>query len=551
LVLVVVAVLALGTGTYLQLMQTELRAVRQHGRIAQAARLAESGVEYLKATLALPPAEIQEQGGLASNPALMQGLTADDQPSEFDRGRFTVICPAQVDGRYAGVRYGLENESGKLNLNTLLAEGAEEQAPARLMALPGMTPEIADAILDWLDADATPRPLGAEGEAYGSLTPPYAPRNGPLASLDELLLVRGVTPELLYGLDQNRNFVVDADETARGALTEVDNSEGYFNRGWSAYLTLTSVENVGPQPGAVGGPANVNDPNLQSLYNSLKSALTDEQAKFIILYRQYGGAPSGATAGGNAGTAPGGQPAQAAAPAGTASTASTASARPAGSNSGRPGGAGANPTATVSAATIDLKFDQQPSAEINSLLDLIGAQVQIPAADQNSQPQTVASPWRDEPGTYGELPRLYDAVVPGTTGGANRIAGRVNLNAASRPVLRSIPGLSLVAVNQIVARRELEPDRALSDQRHVIWPLLQGIVTLEQMRALERFVTAGGDAFSGQVVGFFDAGPTVSRGEFVVERSSPTPRLRQWRDMGPWGPGYAPGVLGALGAAGR
>ena len=37
--------------------------------------------------------------------------------------------------------------------------------------------------------------------------PPYAPRNGPLGSIEELLLVRGVTPALLFGADLNRNGV--------------------------------------------------------------------------------------------------------------------------------------------------------------------------------------------------------------------------------------------------------------------------------------------------------------------------------------------------------
>ena len=44
-----------------------------------------------------------------------------------------------------------------------------------------------------------------------------SPRNGPITDLDELLLVRGVTPELLYGLDQNVPLVgtQDTANTAR------------------------------------------------------------------------------------------------------------------------------------------------------------------------------------------------------------------------------------------------------------------------------------------------------------------------------------------------
>src|SRR5687767_1627874 len=79
LVLVVIARLTLGTATYLDLMQSERRAVRHFGRGAQALRLAESGAEYLKTVLALTPAEIQQAGGLSSNPSSMQAVIVDEQ----------------------------------------------------------------------------------------------------------------------------------------------------------------------------------------------------------------------------------------------------------------------------------------------------------------------------------------------------------------------------------------------------------------------------------------------------------------------------------------
>lgn len=52
---------------------------------------------------------------------------------------------------------------------------------------------IADAILDWLDPDDSPRPSGAERSWY-SARGLATPRNGPIASPAELALVRGVPP---------------------------------------------------------------------------------------------------------------------------------------------------------------------------------------------------------------------------------------------------------------------------------------------------------------------------------------------------------------------
>jgi hypothetical protein len=77
--------------------------------------------------------------------------------------------------------YGLEDEAGRINVNTAPPDVLE-----RLFG--GAAP----AVLDWRDADDERRPGGAEKSDYGS----GAPRNGPFQSVEELLLVKGVTPSL-------------------------------------------------------------------------------------------------------------------------------------------------------------------------------------------------------------------------------------------------------------------------------------------------------------------------------------------------------------------
>jgi len=227
LVLVVVAMLALGTSTFSLMMQNEHRAARHTGRQQQARRMAESGVAYLRAFLALDDELLQQQGGLWNNPEKLQSVLVIDDPLPAFRGRFTILAPGMEGGLDADIRYGLENESAKLNLNTLLGvqpkntnaqsnrtnaqpnagstenqsaqsqDSTESSPPAndnsareRLLALPGMDASLADAILDYLDADDLPREYGAEQTYYQQLDPPYQPVNGPLAHLDQLLEVR-------------------------------------------------------------------------------------------------------------------------------------------------------------------------------------------------------------------------------------------------------------------------------------------------------------------------------------------------------------------------
>ena len=128
LTLVVVAMLTLGAAAFFERMFAEHQAERAHGQQLQASQLAESGVEYMKVLLSRDPQQVQDSGGLYANPSLFQGIVVNDDPMAAFRGRFTLFAPdLTTDGYYGGIRYGLENESARLNLNTvLLADSAKE-----------------------------------------------------------------------------------------------------------------------------------------------------------------------------------------------------------------------------------------------------------------------------------------------------------------------------------------------------------------------------------------------------------------------------------------
>jgi type II secretory pathway component PulK len=87
--------------------------------------------------------------------------------------------------------FGLTDEDAKLNINTAAFD--------QLMALPGMTDDIAAAIVDWRDEDNTPSNGGAESDYYLSLPDPYYAKNDNFENVDELLMVRGMTRQYLYG----------------------------------------------------------------------------------------------------------------------------------------------------------------------------------------------------------------------------------------------------------------------------------------------------------------------------------------------------------------
>lgn len=164
LTLVVVVLLTLAAMAFFQRMFLELHATRTHERQLQARHFAESGVEFFKFMLSKDRNALRQEGGVYMNPTLLKGQLVLDDPQAAFRGRFTLLAPDMTtDALYSGIRYGaVENESSRLNLNTLLLADAAIPDAGRtlLLNLPGMTEPIADAILDWMDTDDQPRAMG-------------------------------------------------------------------------------------------------------------------------------------------------------------------------------------------------------------------------------------------------------------------------------------------------------------------------------------------------------------------------------------------------------
>lgn len=100
----------------------------------------------------------------------------------------------------------IEDEERKINLNKLVlpnGNAPDEQRLAvfrRLLDILGIDGSVADAVVDWLDNDDVPRAGGAESPYYQGLPYPYRAKNDLFDTLDELRLVRGVTPEVFEKL---------------------------------------------------------------------------------------------------------------------------------------------------------------------------------------------------------------------------------------------------------------------------------------------------------------------------------------------------------------
>lgn len=142
-------------------------------------------------------------------------LRRDQKESDYDsleEDWATALPPIAVEGGF--VNGHIEDLQGRFNVNNLIdddgeptdaesAVNAEELAYfQRLLEVLELEPALAQALLDWLDADINTRfPDGAEDEVYLLLDMPYRAANRPMVSISELRLVKGFTREVLAVLE--------------------------------------------------------------------------------------------------------------------------------------------------------------------------------------------------------------------------------------------------------------------------------------------------------------------------------------------------------------
>jgi general secretion pathway protein K len=109
----------------------------------------------------------------------------------------------------------IEDQGGRLDVNALV-DAADNVNPVvklrfyRFFEVMGLEdPEgLTGAMIDWLDGNDVPyndpdnnkAMIGAESDYYLRLEPPYPCNDGPIASLGELGLIRGFTPEVLQSV---------------------------------------------------------------------------------------------------------------------------------------------------------------------------------------------------------------------------------------------------------------------------------------------------------------------------------------------------------------
>ncbi|MBX3180264.1 MAG: general secretion pathway protein GspK [Candidatus Hydrogenedentes bacterium] len=168
------------------------------------------------------------QARLAARSAVYKGLSvletdrlqselgaADGSASPADSRLSSWALPGEFEPlNDAVMRATISDEFGKINLNALVdystgEKFVREQVRQALILFfqqrattGGQNVDaeaLVDAIIDWLDEDDEIDGNGAETAFYQAAETPYSCKNGPMDSIDELLLIKGMSPALFFG----------------------------------------------------------------------------------------------------------------------------------------------------------------------------------------------------------------------------------------------------------------------------------------------------------------------------------------------------------------
>lgn len=530
-VLVLVVMLSFAGFGFLSAMSTEYEAVRLHGSLLQARQTLASAESQLLWLASQPRQRREILGGLDNNPALFQGravqalqaagadansggaaagtpdggaaaagrLQAESLLARDDVWRFSVVSVDRPAGSAPVLRFGLYSESAKLHLGTVLrweqtSAGTGRQA---LMKLPGMTEILADSLLDWMDADDIPRPLGAESEYYQSLSLPVRPANAVPAALHELLAVRGMSSHLLFGVGSSEQpGVSESDELmpsepmldpAANAFpvatidpTEVADSGAVppagVTRPLSELITVWSAERL-VQPD--GSPrVNVNQLDLNAIRSGLQGRVPESLVRYLLLARVYG--------------------LSAAAPVGVAEQ---------------------------TAAEVVLPTAAAAVHSLQSLGGLVDSAVLIPAT--GTRPTVlVRSPLQSVQADADQLFRQLQDVA--AIDAAPTVSGRISLQEAPEEVLRCIPGVSAEQAAALIGQRaRLQP----FERRSLLWPVRAGVLTIDQWRSMLPEITDVGDVFQAELIVFRAVGGPLLRRKLILDAAGEKARRVYWTDL--------------------
>ena len=111
-----------------------------------------------------------------------------------------------------------------------------------------------------------------------------------------------------------------------------------------------------------------------------------------------------------------------------------------------------------------------------------------------------------------------------------------------RDLLLTVPGITTDLADQILAAR-LDGSQS-ETRRFETWLVVEGLVSLDQLRGMSPVITCGGDVYRAQIVGYLEGEAAFSRIEVCVDAAGQQPEFRFFRRLDHLGRGFSIPTLG-------
>jgi DNA uptake protein ComE-like DNA-binding protein len=165
-----------------------------------------------------------------------------------------------------------------IDTGALLDINSATAAQLELITVFGQNPAVADAIIDWRTPETTATSDGAKSDYYQGLNPPYNCKDAPFDTVEELMLVKGVTPGLLYGTPEgNVISAADAEADAQNAAnsTTVGGSSSTPSSGGGGGGATSRQATTGTTGTTATAAATTGDTNWDDIYSQSTMPLSE------------------------------------------------------------------------------------------------------------------------------------------------------------------------------------------------------------------------------------------------------------------------------------
>ena len=455
-VLVLTAMAGMVAAGLLFRMRAEVTASAAGTRGQQAYFAAMSGVQRVLTVL---QAGRDDPQTWMDRPDIFQNqLVFDDGANKW---YFTVYAANPEDRKT--VRFGPSDEAARININV-----ADE---ATLLKMPNMTQDLADCLLDWRDSDNDPRPRGAEQEYYSGLPIPYLVKNGPLMTVEELLLVKGFNGSIVYGEDVNFNGMLDKNEDDGDESFPPDNADGQLDAGLRGVAATMSYE---PDMDRQGNPRiDLNSPSA----DLAAAGLGQQTVNFVRVYLSEGNRFS-------------------------------------------------HPSELLN-MQYRLQKDYTPGAAAGAASEPGGQEPNTPSESKPSGGPLKAGTTIESGVGAAELPLVLDKFTA-RSGPGNVRVGLVNVNTASAAALMLLEGIdSNLAAKILDVRATLDADTKST----IAWLFAQNVLPAEAFKSIAPKLTARSFQFRVQCIGFGWPCGQYRVIEAVIDLAGGRPRVAYQRDI--------------------